>query len=983
VLGAATRVRTEDQPWGSVTDTGSMEPIPDAVVWAERADAWSQPPAAGPEATGRWQNPSRWPDVAATGRPAFPSAGVGWRSESAEWQASTETARWRTTTEWRSSEGTSGWRSMTEAWQTGGARDIGSTPETPTRQPAISSTPFTTPASDEQPWPARSEPAPPWQSEPTPPWQSADPTPSRTGAPPWQQTPTPAWQQPATPATSWSGTDPTPPPTHAGPGVGQPSWQQEAQASGQQPSGPSGQGSATPVPTWQSATAQAPSWQQPAAQPPTWHTPPTQPPSWQQPASQPPTWQTPAAQPPSWQQPAEPPQQQQSWQQPAQTTPSWQPAETTPSWQQPAQTTASWQQPAEPAQSWQTAEPQPAYPARIEPVYRIGPDPVAQVPTPSWQQAPTPSWQQPAEQPSWQQPAEPRPSWQQPVDATPSWQDPVEETPSWQEPMGPPTGSWHAGSRAPQAIESGPSWQAGTSASGTDRSWDTGSWAAQAGPPANTYPAAWPAYDDGRHLVREDDRAQRRRESTTGMQGYSDDSRRVGHRRAAEPDDGRARGTGWSARSDEDNWAGHTDTGALPLYGDRPLRDDGDWRPGSRSGQLALPEGLGSRSADRVYDEPDSGSWVRDDDRADSRSRRRPSWRDEDDAQDTGTWRRGREILASDPWDRGAADTGVDMEWQSPTDTGSWRMDPRGDTGGWPGDDDRPRRRVVERYEDDDPQEWPGQRPNPAPRGALADTPYRPEPREMPLEIRGQPAGPASWPEQAAIGAAAYREGRTEDWRRELAAEAQLSDGETARFGTSDFPAFRPSGSAPHRPAAAPTSTRPVSDEGGRPREELLVGARSGGSWQGPPETPWPPQGPGYRGSAGVAGPYARRPVGTMPGVSGRQDLLDLPDEDFENETGGPLAAVGYTALWYSIPVVLFVFYMLLLNNAQQAHALDTLVAAIPQFGLSLVLSMGVAVGLRWASGSWKAASVGLAAAVMGGGLATVLMSAITGQSLS
>jgi hypothetical protein len=47
------------------------------------------------------------------------------------------------------------------------------------------------------------------------------------------------------------------------------------------------------------------------------------------------------------------------------------------------------------------------------------------------------------------------------------------------------------------------------------------------------------------------------------------------------------------------------------------------------------------------------------------------------------------------------------------------------------------------------------------------------------------------------------------------------------------------------------------------------------------------------------------------------------------------------------------------------------------------VLSMLVAVGLRWASGSWKAASVGLAAAVMGGGLATVLTSAITGQSLS
>jgi hypothetical protein len=95
------------------------------------------------------------------------------------------------------------------------------------------------------------------------------------------------------------------------------------------------------------------------------------------------------------------------------------------------------------------------------------------------------------------------------------------------------------------------------------------------------------------------------------------------------------------------------------------------------------------------------------------------------------------------------------------------------------------------------------------------------------------------------------------------------------------------------------------------------------------------------------------------------------------------LAAVGYTVIWYGVPVVLFVLYMLVLNGSQQAHALSTLAGAAPQFGLSLVLSMVVAVGLRWASGSWKAASVGLAAAVMGGGLATVLSSAITGNSLS
>jgi hypothetical protein len=70
------------------------------------------------------------------------------------------------------------------------------------------------------------------------------------------------------------------------------------------------------------------------------------------------------------------------------------------------------------------------------------------------------------------------------------------------------------------------------------------------------------------------------------------------------------------------------------------------------------------------------------------------------------------------------------------------------------------------------------------------------------------------------------------------------------------------------------------------------------------------------------------------------------------------------------------------LDPGQRVHAFETLVSGAPQFGLSLLLSLPVAVGLRWVSGTWKAASVGLAAAVMGGGLATVLLSAITDQSL-
>ena len=220
-------------------------------------------------------------------------------------------------------------------------------------------------------------------------------------------------------------------------------------------------------------------------------------------------------------------------------------------------------------------------------------------------------------------------------------------------------------------------------------------------------------------------------------------------------------------------------------------------------------------------------------------------------------------------------------------------------------------------------------------------------------------------------GSASYREnhtGNTGDWRRELAAESDLADGESRRFGTADFAPFESSAAVPAPVAAARLDQASPS---------------TSGRWQDPPDTQWPPR-PVTGYDAASTGSYERRPVSTLPTASGRQNNLLEPDEDeIEESTGGPLAAVGYTVIWYGVPVVLFVFYMLVLNGSQQAHALSTLAGAAPQFGLSLVLSMLVAVGLRWASGSWKAASVGLAAAVVGGGLATVLTSAITGNSLS
>jgi hypothetical protein len=227
---------------------------------------------------------------------------------------------------------------------------------------------------------------------------------------------------------------------------------------------------------------------------------------------------------------------------------------------------------------------------------------------------------------------------------------------------------------------------------------------------------------------------------------------------------------------------------------------------------------------------------------------------------------------------------------------------------------------------------------------------------------------PGSWHtaerEAAARGAASYREGGGGDWRRDLTDQSNLVEGEARRFGTSDFAPFAASGSAavPRPSNLSLTSTSLISPV--RERESLLRPQRSGNGLLSP------------------SGAYERRPVtGSYPTIR-RNDLLD-PDDEEDEDTGGPLAAIGYTVIWYGVPVVLFVLYMLLVNTGSQTHALDTLASAAPQFGVSLVLSVGVAVGLRKVSTSWKAISVGLASAVVGGGLATVLASAITGNSLS
>jgi hypothetical protein len=101
--------------------------------------------------------------------------------------------------------------------------------------------------------------------------------------------------------------------------------------------------------------------------------------------------------------------------------------------------------------------------------------------------------------------------------------------------------------------------------------------------------------------------------------------------------------------------------------------------------------------------------------------------------------------------------------------------------------------------------------------------------------------------------------------------------------------------------------------------------------------------------------------------------------------------------MWYAVPMVLWVLWSLTLNSeasancvddagvpceSERTEALTTLLDNMPRMGATLVLSILVAVILRWVSSSWRAATVGFAAAVVGGGMATVAISVITGQPI-
>lgn len=131
--------------------------------------------------------------------------------------------------------------------------------------------------------------------------------------------------------------------------------------------------------------------------------------------------------------------------------------------------------------------------------------------------------------------------------------------------------------------------------------------------------------------------------------------------------------------------------------------------------------------------------------------------------------------------------------------------------------------------------------------------------------------------------------------------------------------------------------------------------------------------------------PTSARQRPASPSIRRRSSLADLPDDEDDAPDaarGGVMAAILATLAWYAVPLLLFAVYIFTVGTDARAQAITSLFNSGTRIGAALALSVVVAVLVRWVSNSWRSASVGLAAAVVGGGLSTVLLSAISGQPI-
>ncbi|MFD0820428.1 hypothetical protein ACFQ0D_19420, partial [Micromonospora zhanjiangensis] len=164
-------------------------------------------------------------------------------------------------------------------------------------------------------------------------------------------------------------------------------------------------------------------------------------------------------------------------------------------------------------------------------------------------------------------------------------------------------------------------------------------------------------------------------------------------------------------------------------------------------------------------------------------------------------------------------------------------------------------------------------------------------------------------------------------------------------------------------------------------------------------------------GRRGAVEPDWRRsdPISARRSVSARRSAAPPPqgrgrtrriEEDLlPGDRGGYSATLLYTAVWYAVPVLALFVWLVTLDGSvapncvtdiagggcesPRLHALRSLLGGAPQFGAAFAASLVMATLMRRVISTWRARSIGLAAAVIGGGLSTVVFSALSNQPLN
>ncbi|TDC38528.1 hypothetical protein [Micromonospora sp. KC213] len=429
--------------------------------------------------------------------------------------------------------------------------------------------------------------------------------------------------------------------------------------------------------------------------------------------------------------------------------------------------------------------------------------------------------------------------------------------------------------------------------------------------------------------------------------------------------------------------------------GSRRAQDDVEDAPVSGASPTARPRRSPSRRPQVIWsgvDESEGGPDAddREPERPTRRSRRASgespsrsadSWRRAKPTSDT--WSRaeltsdpwGREEPATDPWSQAEPTTG---SWsQAEPTTGSWSRAESG-TGSW--------RRTE-----------PDAEPEPEYRPAV-------DPWDASGVHTWQRSGENRWDRPGAAG----WEDSTAQWDRFTDTAPWDRTGAGRRSRGADAPGWDEDDG---ERVDAPRSVQPTTGEGfpwSAQPETFWSGTRLAEDdprWVDPPASA--PRSPAVTYTAPQARVTPRRRAAPVAPPSWRDRIESvgggawnrrLEDDLLDPDPGGPLRPLVFTAACYVVPAMLAFLWVLTLSgqvpagcvtdisgggcDSPRTQALTSLMSGAPRYGLAFMSSLLIAGLLRRVGTTWRPATVALASAVVGGGLSTVMISAITGQPI-